>query len=301
MILRDRIRAWRMYLRSYALFRSTFSDPEKVLWLPYADSVEFHLRETGTEVVVPGACWSMLPTACRLLQSGAVPSWEDGMLKVRFGDIVLYAPALDKSIGLTLKEIFIDDVYGLRNLDLKGRTVLDVGAYIGDSAIAFAGRGAYVHAFEPMPIIQKYLARNIAANRLDNQVRVHPVGLSGRNERITVDVNLAGLAGAGVKAVKVDARAEETVTSQELQLVNAFDYLRSAGIASADVVKLDCEECEYALLQGGALLEMLRPSHVMMEYHRGGAPLHDVLIRHGFSVNWPEREKMIGYMAAVRI
>lgn len=301
MTLRDRIRATRLYLRSYPLFRSTFRDPEKALWLPFADRLAFHAHQSGASVTVPGECWSMLPTVCRLLQNGAFPAWEDGMLKVRFGDFVFNAPAFDKSIGLTLKEIFIDDAYGLRDLDLKGRTVLDVGAYIGDSTIAFASRGAYVHAFEPVPIIQEYLVRNIAANRLDDRVRVHTVGLSGHDERITVNVNLAGLAGSTVKAAKVDARAVETVISQQLHLVNAFDYLRSAGIASADVVKLDCEGCEYALLQDGALLEMLRPSHVMMEYHSGGAPLHDVLIRHGFSVNWPEREKALGYMSAVRI
>jgi len=298
--LRDRIRAWRMYFKSYPLMRATLSDSERALVLPFAERVDFHARATGAALGVPGACWSMLPTVCRLVQIGALPSWEDDMLKVRFGNIVLYAPGLDKSIGWTLREILVDDAYGLRGMDLKGRTVLDVGAYIGDSTIAFAARGAFVHAFEPVPMVQQFLVRNVAANAMEGRVRVHPVGLAREDRRVKVDVNVTGLAGATVKAARNDARAEASSVSQELHLVDALDYLRSAGVTAADVVKLDCEGAEYALLEDGALLEMLQPSRVVMEYHRGGAPLHDALVKHGYRVDWPAPRSELGYMHGVR-
>src|SRR5262249_38284056 len=158
-----------------------------------------------------------------------------------------YAPPLDKSIGQTLKEIFIDDVYGLGARSLAGETALDVGAFIGDSAVALASRGAFVHAFEPVPMIREFLVRNIEANGFKDRVRVHPVGLGEKDEKITLRLNTAGLAGATAKEVKKEAAYEEMQVEQELQIVNAFDYLRAEGITSAGVVKLDCEGHEYAL------------------------------------------------------
>lgn len=300
MSLRDRFRATRLYLRSYRLFRETFRDSAKALALPISDRVRFHPRSGAAAVEVPGACWTMLPTVCRLLASGAVPSWEDGILKVRFGEYVFYSPALDKSAGSMLKEIFIDDVYGIKELDLAGKTVLDIGAYIGDSTIAFAARGAFVHAFEPVPIIQEFLRRNIAANAMDGRVRVHPVGLSDRDQNIVINANITGLAGTTVLPVNTEPRAATALVPQRLRMANAFEYLASAGITAADAIKLDCEGCEYALLRDGALLETLRPKHVTMEYHRGGAPLRDLLAAHGYRVDWPDPEVAVGYMRATR-
>lgn len=298
MSLRDRARTVRVYLKSLPLFRGTFRDPAKALALPFAERMTFHPRRGPAAVAVPGGCWTMLPTVCRLLAQDAVPWWEDGMLKVRFGKFVFHAPPLDKSIGQTLKEVFLDDVYGLGTSDLGGQTALDVGAFIGDSTIALASRGAFVHAFEPVPLIREYLVRNVEANGFAERVRIHPVGLSDREERITLRLNTAGLAGATAKEVKKDAFYQRMLVEQELQMVNAFDYLRAAGIASADLIKLDCEGCEYGLLREGALLKALAPQRVMMEYHRGGEALRDVLAAHGYVVHWPEPGTPQGHMEA---
>jgi FkbM family methyltransferase len=298
MTLRHRIRAARVYLKSYAMFRAGFLDPAKALALPFAERMTFHSRTGGAPLEVPGEYWTMLPTVCRLLDQGAAPSWVDGDLQVRFRGFIFHAPPLDKSIGWTLKENFIDDVYGLGDADLSGKTVLDIGAFIGDSTIALASRGAFVHAFEPVPLIRAYLEKNIAANGLGERVRIHPVGLAERNERVTMRLNVAGLAGATAKEVKKEAAYERNLVTQELQLVEAFDYLRAAGIEAAQVVKLDCEGCEYALFRDGALLKKFRPERVMMEYHQGGAPLCEALESHGYLVNWNHRESVQGHIEA---
>jgi FkbM family methyltransferase len=155
-----------------------------------------------------------------------------------------------------------------------------------------------VHAFEPVPMIRAYLEKNVAANGLAERVRIHPVGLSDRDERVTMRLNVAGLAGATAKDQKKDAANGRNLVPQELQLVEAFEYLRSAGIDAAQVVKLDCEGCEYALFRDGALLKRYRPERVMMEYHEGGAPLCEALERHGYAVNWSRRESVQGHMEA---
>jgi FkbM family methyltransferase len=298
MSLRHRLRAARVYLKSWALFRESFHDPAKALRLPFSERITFHPLASAAPVEVPGEYWTMLPTVCRLLAQGALPAWSGGELQVRFRGFLFHAPPLDKSIGWTLKENFIDDVYGLGEADLAGKTVLDIGAFIGDSTVALAARGAFVHAFEPVPLIRAYLEKNVAANGLAERVRIHPVGLSDRTGRITMRLNVAGLAGATAKEQKKDAAYERNLVTQELQLVEAFDYLRSAGIDAAQVVKLDCEGCEYALFRDDALLKRFRPERVMMEYHEGGAPLCEALERHGYLVSWNHRGSVQGHIEA---
>ena len=300
MTLRDGIRALRMFARSHRLYRDTLRDGARAWRLLFSSSAVRFRARSGAEVSVPSIYWTMLPTVCRLLRDGATPAWEGEMLKVAYGELVLYAPPLDKSIGWTLREIFIDDAYGVSGLDLTGQTVLDVGAYIGDSTVAFALRGARVHAFEPVPLLQAYLSKNVAANGLSERVTVHGVGLSDRDEVLSVAVNLAGLAGATVQPVDRRPRTRADLRVQELKMVDANDYLARQGIVSADIVKLDCEGCEYRLLRDGALIESLRPRRLMMEYHRGGAPLYETLLRHGYRVNWPQRDGPMGYMDAIR-
>ena len=300
MTLRDGIRALRMFARSHRLYRETLQDAGHAWRLLVSSSAVRFRARSGAELSIPAKYWTMLPTACRLLKDGATPAWEGGMLKVAYRDVVLYAPPLDKSIGSTLREIFIDDAYGVAGADLTGQIVLDVGAYIGDSTVAFAARGARVHAFEPVPLLQVYLRKNVAANGLSERVTVHGVGLSDRDEVLAVAVNVAGLAGATVQPVDRQARARADLCVQELKMVDAADYLARQGIASADLVKLDCEGCEYRLLRDGALIESLRPRRLMMEYHQGGAPLYEMLVRHGYRVNWPQRDGPMGYLDATR-
>ncbi|HUK03469.1 MAG TPA: FkbM family methyltransferase [Burkholderiales bacterium] len=298
--LRQRLRAMRIYLKSYALFLQAFDDASKALVLPFRERIDFHPRGGRPPVTVPGACWTMLPTVCRLLGEGMTPSWEGADLKVRFGDFQFHAPPLDKSIGWTLKEIFVDDVYGLGAADLTGQTALDVGAFIGDSTVALASRGAFVHAFEPLPLACEYLRRNVEINGLADRVRVHPVALADREERVALAVNVAGLAGTATRYDDPDQGKSARQVEQEVRMVDAFDYLRREGIGSAQVVKLDCEGEEYALLKDGALLKALSPRMVTMEYHRGGEVLRDVLSAAGYAVQWDDVGTVQGHMIARR-
>ena len=56
-------------------------------------------------------------------------------------------------------------------LDVKAKDVIDVGAYIGDSAIYFALRCAkHVYAFEPYPYSYNIAMKNIKLNHLENKI-----------------------------------------------------------------------------------------------------------------------------------
>lgn len=85
----------------------------------------------------------------------ATENWYDVMLyhlglkkqvivRFRRGPRMFYSPEL---FGV---ETFLEQPYGI--LDVKGRDVVDVGAYIGDTALYFRLKGAKrIYAFEPYP------------------------------------------------------------------------------------------------------------------------------------------------------
>jgi FkbM family methyltransferase len=61
-------------------------------------------------------------------------------------------------------------------LDVKGKTVADIGAYLGDTTVLFARMGArHIHAYEP--VFYRLLERNLPLNNVINAT-VHPYGVS---------------------------------------------------------------------------------------------------------------------------
>ena len=265
----------RLFYKSYPLFYQALKNYRSTWWLPLKGAGTFFPRQGGTPIYLPKGYWTMLPTACRLLLIGAHPEWLEGKMKITFRELVFWAPGLEKSPAIYLKDIFIDDVYRLADLDLTGKTVLDVGANIGDSSIAFASRGAKVHAFEPLSSLSELLDANVRANRLEDRIVVHPVGLGRKDEVIPVE-------------------------NDKLVLVEAISYLKAQGLAEVDIIKLDCEGCEYHLLQHQDFLSLLQPDRIMCEYQHGGADLKRRLSACGYEVDWPEREDPVGYLYASR-
>jgi FkbM family methyltransferase len=210
------------------------------------------------------------------------------------------APPRDKSIAISLREIFIEDVYRLRDADWRGQVVLDIGANIGDSSIAFAQHGAVVHAFEPLPFLRSFLEKNISRNRMQEAIIPHAVGLSNRDETVDIRINTASTTTATVLPPTRGGRHAENELLQKLQLVDAVPYLKARGITHADVLKLDCEGCEYALFENNDLLEYLKPRRIIMEYHRGGHGLGAFLREQGYDVDWREDSSPVGYIYAKR-
>ena len=98
-----------------------------------------------------------------------------GVLALRDGTVLELASRLDL---LLLKEVVCDDVYGLRSLDPGPRTIVDVGASIGDFAVTAARRHpeGRVLAFEPDPAAFARLAGNMGRNGVRN-VALHEVAL----------------------------------------------------------------------------------------------------------------------------
>lgn len=132
-----------------------------------------------------------------------------------------------------------------------GMTVVDAGANVGLYAV-FCGRrvgpdGA-VWAFEPSPREFAGLVDTVARNQA-GVVRPVPVALSDRDGVAELRVAEAGHSGQstlGGFAYPVGLAGTEAVPVRTLDT-----FVRTVGVARVDVVKMDVEGTELALIRGG--------------------------------------------------
>ncbi len=124
------------------------------------------------------------------------------------------------------------------------RTVVDVGANCGAATVYFAKcyPTAVVHALEPAAAAFAMLGRN---TRLLPNVRLHNIGLQATDERVPL---YAGAVDA-ITASIYQREGKNTAESEMVDLRASGRWLAEEGISQIDVLKIDAEGCELAILE----------------------------------------------------
>ena len=160
---------------------------------------------------------------------------------------------------LELRETFENDTYGF--FDVKDNVVVDVGAFIGDSAVYFAGRSAQkVVAFEASPFLAHFAKVNVGLNGFGGKVTVvnKAVFDSDGVTCFTVQRNLFGSSSA-VKSFKEGTRFEIPTVSLST-LVDELGHI--------DLLKLDCEGSEHVIVRQAFETKALSCiDKILMEVH----------------------------------
>lgn len=144
-------------------------------------------------------------------------------------------------------------------------TVWDAGANCGAAAVHLARRHphAVVHAFEPAQEALGFLRRNVS--QLDN-VMVHPFGLHDADHRSPLYLHPTDLGQASIVA---PADPSGYRTEEIVELRSAGGFAAASGTTQIDVLKLDVEGCEVAVLESlGALVEGIKVIYVEYENRR---------------------------------
>jgi len=154
--------------------------------------------------------------------------------------------------------IFDDGEY--ERLNVRDRVVVDVGAYVGDSAIYFALRGAKkVIAIEPHPVAFAEMLENIRLNNLEGMI-------------IPVNAGLASKPGK-VCTKKVSVYATYNIYHKPGDCPNAVPAMTLSELVSRfniegndAVLKMDCEGCEFdVILNDYEHVRLFR--ELILEYH----------------------------------
>jgi FkbM family methyltransferase len=159
-----------------------------------------------------------------------------------------------------LTETFLREEYG--DFSVKDGTVIDVGAFIGDTAIYFAAKGAKkVLAFEPAPPLFHIAQENIRMNKLQNTIGIRNKAVGGREgkEKFRFTNSRPG----GSSMVLPDTRPfryYQVKTTTLNQVMNE--------VGNVDLLKMDCEGAEYQILPL-ALKEgnLKNVSNIILEVH----------------------------------
>lgn len=139
-------------------------------------------------------------------------------------------------------ETYLQDVHNA-GADLSDKIVIDAGAFVGDTALYFAQRGANVRAYEPDPENFRLLLRNLTLNP-ELAVRIRPFNSAvGNHGMMRVGVGLRG--GSGPHA--------QTSRVVEVPSVSLEDVLEDCPGHQAFLLKADCKGAEFDFVGQPAL------------------------------------------------
>ena len=175
----------------------------------------------------------------------------------RGGEFLLRMPddtllTIESFDPLIIAETWLYDIHFL-GFNLSDWFVLDIGAFVGDTALYYARRGAFVVAIEPLPSNYETMIRNLELNP-ELKPRVIPINaaISGEDGFVEFRYNATIDGGASTQGT---GRFVTKVRS--MMLSTLIRELESRGIDMSKfrvrVLKVDCKGCEYELVNDDSL------------------------------------------------
>jgi FkbM family methyltransferase len=198
------------------------------------------------------------------------PTGWFGEIRVRCRDGIFVCPP-----GPGAYFLGADDSYEpeLRTLlrELRGGTVVDVGANVGFIAIRAAKTAERVIAIEPHPERFRYLKENVHVNGLRNITLVNCAVGADEGELTLYDVDPT----LGPRPLDVSARAGRGSRFQ-VRMRTLDSLLDDLGVSGVDLVKIDVEGYECEVVRGMPKLLIRRP-RLVIEVLGELDPLRDLL------------------------
>ncbi len=135
-----------------------------------------------------------------------------------------------------------EDLSMYKVFDFKDKNVLDIGAYIGDTAILFKKWGANkVICYEPIKENVKKIKKIAKLYGWENDIIVRPYAVWNKNGIVTFYVEKESIG-------KVDFGLRKGKYKIKLKCKSFEDVLKDALRNNVEITKIDCEGCEKYLL-----------------------------------------------------
>jgi FkbM family methyltransferase len=172
--------------------------------------------------------------------------------------------------------IFADREY--QELVVNGKTVVDIGANIGDSVLYFLMRGAKrVIAIEPYPRNYQTASKNVEINCLSEKVNLLLAGCSGKPASIMIEANYKS---------SPTSQLTEFDKGIEVPLLTLEQIVAQNAVDDGAILKMDCEGHEYDIILAASDKTLQKFDQIQIEYHFGYRNLKARLEECGFNVSF---------------
>jgi FkbM family methyltransferase len=166
--------------------------------------------------------------------------------------------------AMTLAEILLDDFY-VRDLNLPhDPVVIDVGGFIGDFSLYAVKRlnASRVIVCEPSPRNWVLLLKNIANNGYEGRIEpVNKAVTDGRDVMMNIDA-------PAESQCEVSAYAPSEQPLSAVPGISLDQLLRDHAVENVDLLKIDCEGGEFAILESTPAEVFSRIRNIVFEYHQ---------------------------------
>jgi len=191
----------------------------------------------------------LIETSVRKLMT---PVLGASAIRVKFGPAKGYKCAGALIYTNIFKKPDREDMFYYKQ-DLKGKTVYDLGGFIGARCVDFAVQvGAYgqVYTFEPHPVFFKLVQKNIKINHL-KQASVFNVGVGDKNEKLELISSNASSSTSSFKKINQEGlRKTGTLSGQLAEIIALDDFISKLSLKAPDFIKIDVEGFEYNAIKG---------------------------------------------------
>jgi len=238
-----------------------------------------------------------LPSLAKLLSNGwKVLAVEDGLLTLEGNNDITITCRTGTGFDLGhLIEIYVDKSYGYNP---TGKNIIDIGMSNGDSSIYFAKNGAKkVVGIEPDKRSFNLAVRNIQSSKVDTIVIPLNKALALNDQNVELIVYEDSPNGNSIDAenmVKLESEKHIEVV-EGITLKKVLDIFNSEPI---DLLKMDCEGCEYAVLNNSNKEIFAKIKALEMEFHNGIQNLPEILKENGFTIDVSNSDGLVGYIRA---
>ena len=197
---------------------------------------------------------------------------------------------IDKKEGWHgLYEVFIKKVYGT---DFRDKRILDIGMNIADSSIYFAVNGAKkIVGVEPIPTAYERAILNISKSKMESVIFPvnRAVTCKGSDQiELILSESASAVSTVDIRYNNISQYATNKIKVKTITLEYLIEQYFSDGI---DVLKIDCEGCEYDIFLNEDDDIISKPESIIMEFHNYPDLIENKLKSLGYSVSLSSRKK----------